>query len=432
MANVYVYSGAGGAGTGADWTNAYTRLDTALTAKAAGDVFWVAHDHAETSASAVTMTSPGTEATPCRIICVSRSGSVPPVAADLATTATVTSTGASAMAMAGSVSICYGIIFNCGTGGTVANLTIANTAGRSWRCEACAFRLINTATASRITPISTIWENCTVQFGNASQGIAGSANGRFVWKNTTSAITGATIPSSLVTTMSQCTSLWEGVDVSALTSGKFIMTLVSNTGTLILKNCKLSSTASLTTGTGGSGGSELQLIDCDSGDVHYRTERHNFLGDQTVETTIVRSGGASDGTTAISWKLVTTADSETEFPFEALPITIWNDTTGSSKTLTVQGIWGGGAVPLNTDIWIDVYAKTTSGFPIVTKYSSGRATPLTAGSNCSSGSGSWGGSTTSFSMAVSFTPAEKGPITVYVRAGLASSTFYIDPKVIVT
>jgi hypothetical protein len=62
MANVYVYSGAAGAGTGADWTNAYTTLTAALAAKAAGDDFWVAHDHAETQASALTLTSPGTPA----------------------------------------------------------------------------------------------------------------------------------------------------------------------------------------------------------------------------------------------------------------------------------------------------------------------------------------------------------------------------------
>ena len=44
---------AAGAGTGADWANAYTTLSAAFTAKAAGDVFFVSEDHAETGAVAL-------------------------------------------------------------------------------------------------------------------------------------------------------------------------------------------------------------------------------------------------------------------------------------------------------------------------------------------------------------------------------------------
>src|SRR4029077_14277585 len=97
MANVYVDSNAAGAGTGADWANAYTTLGAALTAKAAGDSFFVAHNHAETAASAKVLTSPGTVSNPCFIYCVSSAGSVPPVSADLRTTATITTTGAFAI-----------------------------------------------------------------------------------------------------------------------------------------------------------------------------------------------------------------------------------------------------------------------------------------------------------------------------------------------
>src|SRR3990167_972428 len=97
MAHVYVDSNAVGAGTGADWANSYTTLAAALTAKAAGDNFWVSHDHAETQASAMTLTSPGTAASPCKVMCVDSAGSVPPASADLATTATITTTGANAL-----------------------------------------------------------------------------------------------------------------------------------------------------------------------------------------------------------------------------------------------------------------------------------------------------------------------------------------------
>lgn len=85
MANHYVWSGATGGATGADWADAYLTLAAAATGSVAGDTFYVAHDHAETQASAMTITFPGTEASPNRVYCVDRAGSVPPVAADLRT-----------------------------------------------------------------------------------------------------------------------------------------------------------------------------------------------------------------------------------------------------------------------------------------------------------------------------------------------------------
>src|SRR4051812_1910841 len=104
MANRYVYSGAAGTATGADWTNAHTTLTAAITSGAAGDVYYVAHDHSETAASSVTLTFKGTAATPDRVLCVNRAGSVPPVAADLvsAPSALVEATGANTLLVNGS------------------------------------------------------------------------------------------------------------------------------------------------------------------------------------------------------------------------------------------------------------------------------------------------------------------------------------------
>jgi hypothetical protein len=35
-------------------------------------------------------------------------------------------------------------------------------------------------------------------------------------------------------------------------------------------------------------------------------------------------------------------------------------------------------------------------------------------------------------MSVTITPQEKGPITIYVKAAKISSTFYVDPKPVIT
>src|SRR4051812_3366435 len=95
MASYYVRSGAGGSANGTSWANAYLTLAAAFSGKAAGDTFYVSEDHAETLGSTIILTSPGTKANPCKIVCVNHAGSVPPVSADLRTTATITMTGAS-------------------------------------------------------------------------------------------------------------------------------------------------------------------------------------------------------------------------------------------------------------------------------------------------------------------------------------------------
>jgi hypothetical protein len=437
MANWYVWSGAAGAGTGADWTNAYTTLAAACTAKAAGDTFFVAHDHVENPGSAITITSPGTEALPCSIYCVNRAGSVPPVSADLRTTATISTNGAFGIIVNGSIRECYGIAFTVAPGGAFnASMNVGNTATRSVRLVNCKLRLNTTTSAVRIiiggTGTVVSMENTTVQFGSVSQGL--QTAGRIFWRNTSTAIAGATIPTGLFANASGASTilLAEGVDLSALTSGKSL--IVSTTNSLFMamfKDCKLG--AGVTVGHGaspGEGSCTCMLCRCDSGDTNYRTEYHALSGSQTTETTIVRTGGASDGTTPIAWKIVTGAT--LPIAFDCLPISVWNETTGSAVTVTIQGIWGTGSVPRNDDIWIDCEYLGTSGFPLASKATSTKADGLAADAALSAGTGTWGGSTTKFAMSATFTPQEKGPITIYVRAALPSSTFYIDPKPVIT
>jgi hypothetical protein len=132
----------------------------------------------------------------------------------------------------------------------------------------------------------------------------------------------------------------------------------------------------------------------------------------------------------VAFKVITTANSRWADPFTCIPISIWNDST-SAVTATVYGIWGGGAVPKKEDIWIDVEYLGSALTPQGSVLSSGNADILATADNTSDGS-TWGGSTTAFKMAVTLTAGMKGPLTVYVRCAKLSSTFYIDPKVVLT
>lgn len=434
MATYYVYSGAGGSGTGADWTNAYTTLTAAFSGHAAGDVYYVAHDHSESAASAKTLTSNGSLASPVRVICVNRSGSVPPVSADLRTTAIVQTTGANTITIAASTTYWYGIIFRAGNAGINTAHVAVQIASHAHIFKSCTFDLNNTSASSRIqlgnsaaaTSITLI--DCTFTFGATTQGI----NGQSTAGTKVTIIGGSMAPTgSVPTTLFQAVPPGElrlyGVDLSAFGSGKTLFDASVTTLKIgLLRNCKLGASVTVAA-TPIHPMTEILVVNSDSGDTNYRQEKYHFSGTMTTETTIVRTGGASDGTTPISWKIVTTADPEWFIPFECPAIAIWNESTGSSKTVTVYGVWGGGAVPLNDEIWIDVYALNTSGYPISSLVTTTKADILASGSNVTSDSSSWGGSTTEFKMQATFTPQEKGPFYIVVKAAKASSTFYIDP-----
>ena len=144
MASYYVWSGATGSANGTSWANAYTTLTAAFTGHAAGDTYYVAHDHAETPAAGtnIALASLGTVTAPTKIVCVNRAGSVPPVSADRRATATVTTTTFGGITFTG-FSHYDGIIFNCGTAVNAVTIVLANAAGVSLRFDNCSLRLVN-------------------------------------------------------------------------------------------------------------------------------------------------------------------------------------------------------------------------------------------------------------------------------------------------
>lgn len=438
MASYYVYSGAAGAGTGADWANAFTTLTAALSGKAAGDFFYIAHDHNEATAGNVTLTSPGTAATPCYFLAVNRSGTVPPVAADLdSKSALITTTGNTSISIAGSV-ISYGVIYHAGVSGATTAGCAMNVGGTaaSYQLFLSGSMRMGSGTGGGFLNIGANaaqsyveFYDTTVQFNVTSQTITNANN--FRWVNTPSAVSGAALPTTLFTQVNARggRSVCRGVDFSALGSGKTIVGATA--GGIAVRyefdDCKFEADCTrATTPVMGSG----NVVFSRCGETgNSNSEAMDNLGTLTTELTVVRTGGATDGTTPIAWKIVTTATCEPCLPFESQPIAIWNSTTGSAVNVAVQGIWGGGAVPDDDEIWLEVEYLGDASSPLASFANDGLATVLTAPASQSAASETWGGSTTDFKLDVSVTPQQAGLIIARVKCGVASSTFYVDPKI---
>lgn len=432
MASYYVWSGATGSANGTSWANAYTTLTLAFAlGKVAGDIFYVAHDHAESTAGTVTLDTNGTLAAPVQILCVNRSGSVPPVSADLRTTGQVTAASGNALNFRSHIRI-YGLIFN-------GVCTVQNQDNASTVFTNCSLRL-NTSSAANIAVggsgnVADYVElnNTTVSFQAVNQTV--SVAGRLVWRNTLSAVIGTAVPDNLFTFIASRAGSIEciGVDFSALGSGKTLVSQNANT-TISARfvDCKLHASVTKTATPTSAGAGESDFIRSGSAGVNYAVLRQRAQGLLTEETTIVRTGGASDGTTAIAWKVITTANCTYSLPFECPPIAIWHDTTGSAKTATVEGIWGGGAVPNDDDIWLDLEYLGDAASPQGSFVNDGKADLLATAAGQTSSSATWGGSTTKFKLGVTFTAQQKGWIYARVKCAKASSTFYIDPLITLT
>ena len=412
-----------------NWGAPHARLQNAyaLTWGLAGNSFWVASEHAETQATALTITAPTTTAsTITSTYCVTKTN-VPPTSANLTTGASINTTSGVNLSISGINAYLYGFTFNCGAT-TTGNITLGFSTNQTVTFENCTLALTNTGVSTFIdlsANIQTQLKNCTISFANAGQSLKGAAG--TVIQNL---ILAGTVPTTLIgkTTGNICNITVFDSDLSSVTG-----TLVGvYSGAITLRNCKLAGGVTVASG-GITHNGYVDLIRCDSAGTNYRNERYRVSGVQTTETSIVRTGGATDGTTPISWKIATSAGARWVFPFECQPIAIWNDVTTAITTLTIYGTTTGGGVPNNDDIWVEVEYPGSASFPTGSVVTTTKADALAASvtTNNSSDGSTWGGAGAGngFKIVVpSFTPAMKGPLNIMVHVAKTSATYYIDPS----
>lgn len=446
MADIYVRSTDGSnADNGSTWALAKADLTGAAAIDAAGDRLLLSDNHSESTASALSFALAGTTASPTQILGVDDSAE-PPTA--MLAGATVATTGASGIAFTGATGLYVnGVTFSAGSGSASSISIVASSSAASARSAFvnCAFVMLSTGGSSSVGAIGgtgsfNSWANCTVQFSAAGQGVSvGTASGELRWNG--GGLTAGTAPNNFVSAVSSgCRATLENLTLTGLGTSSNLCVGPANNSRVIFRNCRLpaswaGSLASTAPGVAG----RVEMHNCDAGDPGSSTYRlwiEDYAGSIKTETTIVRSGGASDGTNPFSWKLTSSANARFVGHSLASPELFYAQTSvGSGITVTVEIVTDG--VTLNDDeCWLEVSAMNTSGQPVGTLTSSAKANPLASGASLTSSSVTW--TTTGLAspvkqkLSVTFTPQEAGTIIATVRLAKASTTVYVDPYLTVT
>jgi len=430
----------------------HARLANACVASwwGAGNTIYVGDNHAESQTTAITIAPGLSQTTMGRIVCHNHSGSYPPTSANLATTATISTTAAVAIninASAGAL-YCYGLTFISGVGQSSASNIAFFPGSAFYYFDSCVFKLANTASAAIIvlnttSSGSTIWHNCQVSFANVLQ-ILSVAYTDFTWKNTAQVLaTGSTVPTNLLgqnTANAFSSIVLETLDLSQWTS-VFISSggPPASIGNWLVKDCKLNAAATFPSPV--NTGQIIQIVRSDSGATAYKSARYASEGTETTETSITRVGGATDPTgQAQSRKIVTTANSQWLRPFKAEPYAIWNPTTGANVTVTVYGTVNAGSLPNNDDIWLEVEYLGSSATPLGTIVTTTKSNLLAANAAVAADGSTWNGGGSGagwlpFKLTTTLSspqPGLAGYLHARVRTAKPSMTYYLDPKVVLT
>jgi hypothetical protein len=437
LATIYLRSTTGANGnTGlTSWANAKATLAAAMTAAGAGGTVYVSQVHAESSAGNMALSSPGTAASPIRIICVN-DASAPPTA--VATTATVSATGTPNINFDG-YAYCYGVTFKSGSGTGVCNITFNPITGWWWRLEDCRLWLVGNNSNAEITVGNSgastndqLLEliNCTLSFANVSQAVNASCN--MIWKG--GGLAGS-VPTSLfarsVDGPPGDVSVY-GVDLSAIDTGNNLVAYASagNAHKYHFENCALGSGYGVVTGTHpGQGGPIVRITNCGNASASNNYAYYRYQGTITSETTIVKTGGSTDGAASISMKMVSNANAKWISPLESDPIYTFFAAGAGSKGVSVS-IVTDGVTLTDTECWIEVEYLDDIASNQSTITNDRSADVLATAANQTTDTATW--TTTGLASPVKQKLTKTvildndGPLIVRVMLAKASTTVYVD------
>lgn len=448
MSDIWVRSTDGdNADNGSTRALAKATLAGADAIDAAGDRILVSQAHSESSSSSLSYSFAGTAANPTQVLCADDSAE-PPTA--LGSGALIATTGTGAITVAGSAYI-EGVNFTISDAYNFVNGTFNNSAANQYYKNLNIIHngshpssAVNVGTnLSKTTLHDVNWKFAGTGNKASLRGTVHVLGGSFI-SGTASTGVGFNVGAGSTYT----NVLIEGFDFSNLASTVGLIGLNQHDAVCVLRNCKLpaSWTGNLLADTISNISRRVEMYNCDSGSTNYRLWIEDYYGTIRDEATLVRTGGANDGTTGLSWKMTGSASVPlgTLGVLRSPEIVQWNETTGSSVTATVEilhdtnvsaGQGAGASYAFqNDEVWLEVDYLGTSGYPISSRVSSKKVLLATA-ADLSSSSETWTttGMTTPVKqkMSVTFTPQKKGFIHARVVVSRASKTVYVCPKMTV-
>lgn len=362
------------------WSAPFARLGLAFAATwggaTNGNTYYIAKNSAETQATTWTLTAPGISTAPAQVLCVDQTLGVPP---------TATSTGATIAVTAANVINSTGYMYMEGVAVTWGSSTNGSqwTANSGWYSfKNCALTMGGTGTPGSALVInnvdSWIMDNTTIGVGNAVNFIS-LPSGLFVWKNTPSAVSSPATTNGLFQPGGGGTALITNCDLTNITT-----ILISENGlsiNFIFDKCRLASGVGIYNNPTTVFGTRIEMYECDNGTAVYHTDSYQFGSQKTMETVVVLTGGASDGVTAISHKIVTGSSVKFIMPFESQTILKHNTVTGANVTVTMHGVCSLAALPTNGQIWMNVSYLGSATSVLGTKVTTAKASTLATASN---------------------------------------------------
>ena len=129
--------------------------------------------------------------------------------------------------------------------------------------------------------------------------------------------------------------------------------------------------------------------------------------------------------------MTTNANNKVQTPFECFQIAQWSSFTSGSHTVTAQILGPSGLT--SADVWMEVEYLGSGSTPLGSLVSTAPATQLTAGSALTSSSNTWStpGANVAYQLQATFTPAMAGLVRATIKVGKASTTIYVDPKLVI-
>ena len=226
------------------------------------------------------------------------------------------------------------------------------------------------------------------------------------------------------------------VDFSSVTTGKiFPAAQATYQDAVLMERCKFPTDSGFAPVTGvptvlGTG--SLWFHGCTGANNDYAFAEYQYEGTVTHETTIVRSGGASDGVTPISHKMVSTANVvDNLYGLYGPRLGKWTN-ANTSKTFTIEGVYDSLTNLQNDEIWMEFEypANNTDGLGGFARDKCAiNSTPADKTASAVTWTTTGLTNPNRFKCQVTVTPGKPGPITARICLAKPSTTIYIDPVI---